>query len=122
MIVALVTNLLLVLGLSIVAVLAARFVKRPGVLHGIWLLLLLRLFVPPLLQVGCLPSTWFENSGRQLSLPPVEPTPAGVLGEVPAARGLIEPLPGLACGVGHLKKIEERLRMIMKNRSFEVWT
>ena len=93
MIVALVTNLSLVLGLSILAVLAARFVKRPGVLHGIWLLLLLRLFVPPLLQVSCLPASWLEGSGQQLLFPRVEPTQAVVLGKVPDSRSPIEPAP-----------------------------
>ncbi len=86
MIVALVTNLLLVLGLSLLAAVLARFVKRPGVLHGIWLLVLVRLFVPPLLEVGCLPPAWSEASNQSLSSAPLEPVPI-VREETPPISG-----------------------------------
>ena len=86
MIVALVTNLSLVLGLSLLAAVLARFVKRPGVLHGIWLLVLVRLFVPPLLEVGCLPPAWSEASNQSLSSAPLEPVPI-VREETPPISG-----------------------------------
>lgn len=43
--------------LALGATLAGRFSGRPALAHGLWLLVLLKLFTPPLFEVGVLPST-----------------------------------------------------------------
>ena len=35
--------------------LAGRYVRRPAVLHALWIVVLLQLFMPPVVEVGLLP-------------------------------------------------------------------
>jgi beta-lactamase regulating signal transducer with metallopeptidase domain len=44
------------LGLAVIAALVSPWIRRPTVVHGMWLLVILRLLVPPVIEIGLLPS------------------------------------------------------------------
>jgi beta-lactamase regulating signal transducer with metallopeptidase domain len=44
------------LGLALIAALVSPWIRRPTVVHGMWLLVVLRLLVPPVIEIGLLPS------------------------------------------------------------------
>ena len=43
-------------GLALLVAIAGRYVKRPAVVHALWIVVLLQLFMPPVLPVGLLPA------------------------------------------------------------------
>lgn len=52
---------------------AGRFVRRPGVMHALWIIVLLKLVTPPLVEVAALPRPGATDAGPALSaavLPP----------------------------------------------------
>lgn len=73
MMAALLTNLAMVLVLAASIWTLSRFVRRPALLHGLWLVVLLRLFVPPLLEVGFLPGGFGEIEPAALDSPLLDP-------------------------------------------------
>ncbi len=44
-------NTVVAMGLAVLAILAARVLKSPSLSHGLWLLVLIKLFTPPLIEV-----------------------------------------------------------------------
>jgi beta-lactamase regulating signal transducer with metallopeptidase domain len=44
------------LGLAVIAALVSPWIRRPTVVHGLWLLVILRLLVPPVIEISVLPS------------------------------------------------------------------
>jgi beta-lactamase regulating signal transducer with metallopeptidase domain len=49
--------------LALVAVAAGRWAKRPALVHALWIVVLLELLVPPLLEVGVLPRAALLGAG-----------------------------------------------------------
>jgi beta-lactamase regulating signal transducer with metallopeptidase domain len=68
--------------LALAAVLAGRSLKRPALVHALWIVVLLELLVPPLLEVGVLPRTALFDSGHPQPLPAAA-VRAAALGDVP---------------------------------------
>ena len=52
--------------LALVAAAASRIVRRPALVHGLWLLVLLDLLTPPVLVVGVLPALDLAQPARQI--------------------------------------------------------
>ena len=48
-------NAVIATGLALVAMVASRFVRRPAVVHALWVLVLLKLVTPPLVPLAILP-------------------------------------------------------------------
>ncbi|UCF66580.1 MAG: hypothetical protein JSV80_12410 [Acidobacteriota bacterium] len=64
--------------LALAAALAGRYLKRPGLVHLLWILVLLELLSPPLLEVAVLPRAilpWAEETLEQRAVPPLESLP-----------------------------------------------
>jgi beta-lactamase regulating signal transducer with metallopeptidase domain len=78
------SNALVALALAVVVVLAALVCRRPALLHGLWLLVLLKLITPPLVQVE-LPWPALGPSAESAEPPLPEPTAL-------PAPGVAEPL------------------------------
>ena len=55
--------------LALAAALAGRCLKRPALVHALWIVVLLELLVPPLLEVGVIPRTALLGAGRPEPLP-----------------------------------------------------
>src|SRR5262249_53903260 len=78
--------------LAVIVLLVSRIYRRPALVHGLWVLVLLKLLSPPLVPLPVLP----EPSRPVAEVPaPVEPDP---LPEPQVARfewadGVVEPLP-----------------------------
>src|SRR5262245_60860587 len=75
------SNAVVAAGLAVLAALAGRVVRRPALAHAIWLLVLLKLVTPPLLNV---PIAWVDDDSPQTS-----PAPAAVAGQPAAGAPLI---------------------------------
>jgi beta-lactamase regulating signal transducer with metallopeptidase domain len=75
--------------LALVAALAGRRVKCPVLVHVLWIVVLLELLVPPLLEVGVLPRPVLPGAaGAESAATAVTRPPAGL--EVPYATAAIE--------------------------------
>ena len=48
--------------LALGAALAGRYLKRPSIVHAFWIVVLLQLLLPPVLEVGVLPSVEITES------------------------------------------------------------
>jgi beta-lactamase regulating signal transducer with metallopeptidase domain len=74
--------------LAVAAAVASRFVRRPAVVHAVWVLVLLRLLAPPILELGMLPPPAVQPAAENVTIPaaPVEVTdrPAPLPAPVPA--------------------------------------
>jgi len=94
------TNAMSATVLALVVAAASRFVRRPGVLHALWLLVLFDLLTPPVVVVGILPTfdappaqapreasrTWIVEPGPPAAVPPAPATsvaPASAATRVP---------------------------------------
>ena len=53
------SNAVVALLLAVIALVVGYFCRRPAVIHGLWLLVLLKLLTPPLVRV---PLPWPANS------------------------------------------------------------
>src|SRR6516164_1490320 len=88
-------NAIAATGLALAAVVAARIVRRPALVHALWLLVLLKLLTPPLWPVAFtwpqapLPPSSEAVEAIALTVPPSQPLgrlPEGIAsGEVPEA-------------------------------------
>ncbi len=71
-----------VVALALAVALAGRYLKRPAVVHVLWIVVLLELLVPPVFEIGVLPRVELPQSDAALlstvAAPPV-PIPGGVL-------------------------------------------
>lgn len=73
------------------AALAGRFSRRPALVHGLWVLVLVKLFTPPLFEVGVLPGG-SPPSAQPLVAPLVvfaDLEPAAAAAPIPAALALV---------------------------------
>ena len=73
-----------VVALALAAALAGRYLKRPAVVHVLWIVVLLELLVPPLFKIGVLP---------RVELPESEAAPMSTVAALPAPIPRDVPLP-----------------------------
>src|SRR5262245_33912760 len=62
------SNALAACGLALAAALVARVWRRPAVVHGLWLLVLIKLLTPPILPV---PVAWPQTAAPVAEVTPV---------------------------------------------------
>ena len=80
----LLTNAVLAGLLALAACVASRLTRRQAVVHGLWLLALLKLVTPPLVELPLLPAVPAPAALRVAAAPAREPLPAAA--ETPALR------------------------------------
>lgn len=77
--------------LAIAVALIGLTVRRPSVMHALWLVVLLKLFTPPLVEVETLPIGWFSPGGETSAVetvPATTPVVASPAPPTPAPRRL----------------------------------
>ena len=73
-----------VVALALAAALAGRYLKRPAVVHVLWIVVLLELLVPPVFEIGVLP---------RVALPGTEAAPISTVAALPVPIPHDVPLP-----------------------------
>jgi TonB family protein len=77
------------LALAIAVAVASRWVRRPGVLHLLWLLVLARLLTPPIFEVALLPARpGPASSGSFVTMSALAGAPPAAVSQVDALFGL----------------------------------
>lgn len=98
-------NTLVVVPLAVAAAIAARCVRRPALVHALWLLVLLKLLTPPLLRPQWLPAEGRPRASEAIGMP-AQPEPIPI---AQADDGAIvaEGLPVLGAIEGAERPLEE---------------
>jgi len=77
--------------LALAVALIGLALRRPAVMHVLWLIVLIKLFTPPLVEVETLPSAWFSSTAETVAfenVPATAPTVTSMVSPPPASRGL----------------------------------
>jgi beta-lactamase regulating signal transducer with metallopeptidase domain len=84
--------------LALIVVSISRFVRRPALIHGLWVLVLLKLLVPPVFEIAVLPASWTAPAHEAAPAPSALPVSTVVVeasdGFEPAGRETALPSPG----------------------------